>query len=275
MTFIGFTDRVATLTEKWLPAPRAGRHAGRAAPPRPGRARHARRWRSATRRARPSGSPTPSRRCSPACSRSCGATTRSWPSRCGARTTRSTGCTPRSSATWRRSAARRWRRASPGAGPRSSSSRSTWSTSATSSSACCSTSPSARSSTACPSRRPGLQEISDLHARLIGNLQLSVAVFLNGDLKSAQRLIAREGHVPRTRDALRREPSPPAVGEHAAVGRDQLAAPGPAVRLQAHQFAVLLGVLSDPRIRRRAVEDACAGRAAAALFNTNQSSAAS
>jgi phosphate:Na+ symporter len=38
----------------------------------------------------------------------------------------------------------------------------------------------------------GLQEINDLHARLIGNLQLSVAVFLNGDLKSAQRLIAEK-----------------------------------------------------------------------------------
>jgi phosphate:Na+ symporter len=38
----------------------------------------------------------------------------------------------------------------------------------------------------------GLHEISDLHARLIGNLQLSVAVFLNGDLKSAQKLIAEK-----------------------------------------------------------------------------------
>jgi phosphate:Na+ symporter len=38
----------------------------------------------------------------------------------------------------------------------------------------------------------GLQEIGDLHGRLIGNLQLSVAVFLNGDLKSAQRLIAEK-----------------------------------------------------------------------------------
>jgi phosphate:Na+ symporter len=38
----------------------------------------------------------------------------------------------------------------------------------------------------------GLQEISDLHGRLIGNLQLSVAVFLHGDLKSAQRLIAQK-----------------------------------------------------------------------------------
>jgi phosphate:Na+ symporter len=38
----------------------------------------------------------------------------------------------------------------------------------------------------------GVQEIGDLHARLIGNLQLSVAVFLNGDLKSAQKLIAEK-----------------------------------------------------------------------------------
>jgi len=35
----------------------------------------------------------------------------------------------------------------------------------------------------------GMAEIEDLHARLLANLQLAVAVFLNGDLKSAQRLI--------------------------------------------------------------------------------------
>lgn len=38
----------------------------------------------------------------------------------------------------------------------------------------------------------GMVEISDLHARLTANLQLSVAVFLNGDLKSAQQLIAEK-----------------------------------------------------------------------------------
>ncbi|HZA96916.1 MAG TPA: Na/Pi cotransporter family protein [Burkholderiaceae bacterium] len=38
----------------------------------------------------------------------------------------------------------------------------------------------------------GMNEISDLHARLAANLQLAVAVFLNGDLKSAQRLIAEK-----------------------------------------------------------------------------------
>ncbi len=38
----------------------------------------------------------------------------------------------------------------------------------------------------------GMNEISDLHGRLAANLQLAVAVFLNGDLKSAQRLIAEK-----------------------------------------------------------------------------------
>jgi len=38
----------------------------------------------------------------------------------------------------------------------------------------------------------GMREIEDLHVRLLANLKLAVAVFLNGDLKSAQRLIAEK-----------------------------------------------------------------------------------
>jgi phosphate:Na+ symporter len=38
----------------------------------------------------------------------------------------------------------------------------------------------------------GMREIEDLHLRLLANLQLAVAVFLNGDLKSAQQLIAEK-----------------------------------------------------------------------------------
>jgi phosphate:Na+ symporter len=38
----------------------------------------------------------------------------------------------------------------------------------------------------------GMGEIADLHARLVANLQRAVAVFLNGDLKSAQSLIAEK-----------------------------------------------------------------------------------
>lgn len=38
----------------------------------------------------------------------------------------------------------------------------------------------------------GMAEIEELHTRLLGNLKLTVAVFLNGDLKSAQQLIAEK-----------------------------------------------------------------------------------
>lgn len=38
----------------------------------------------------------------------------------------------------------------------------------------------------------GMQEITDLHARLIANLHLAVAVLLNGDLKSAQSLMSEK-----------------------------------------------------------------------------------
>ena len=38
----------------------------------------------------------------------------------------------------------------------------------------------------------GIAEITDLHARLVANLQLAVAVFLNGDLKSAQSLMTEK-----------------------------------------------------------------------------------
>ena len=38
----------------------------------------------------------------------------------------------------------------------------------------------------------GMQEICDLHARLVANLRLGMSVFLNGDLKSAQQLLAEK-----------------------------------------------------------------------------------
>ncbi len=70
-----------------------------------------------------------------------------------------------------------------------------------------------------------------------------------------------EGCVPRTRDALRGPAPVAAFRQHAPVDRDQFAAPGPAGGLQAHQFAVLLRGLPDPRVGRCAFEDARAGRA--------------
>src|SRR5262249_26005181 len=38
----------------------------------------------------------------------------------------------------------------------------------------------------------GMSEICDLHARIMSNLRLGLAVFLNGDLKSAQELLAQK-----------------------------------------------------------------------------------
>jgi phosphate:Na+ symporter len=38
----------------------------------------------------------------------------------------------------------------------------------------------------------GMTEICDLHARLTANLRLAMSVFLNGDLKSAQELLAQK-----------------------------------------------------------------------------------
>ncbi len=38
----------------------------------------------------------------------------------------------------------------------------------------------------------GMAEIGDLHARLVANLRLGMSVFLNGDLKSAQELLAQK-----------------------------------------------------------------------------------
>jgi phosphate:Na+ symporter len=37
-----------------------------------------------------------------------------------------------------------------------------------------------------------MQEICDLHARLVANLRLGMSVFLHGDLKSAQQLLAQK-----------------------------------------------------------------------------------
>ena len=38
----------------------------------------------------------------------------------------------------------------------------------------------------------GMAEICDLHARLVANLRLGMSVFLHGDLKSAQELLAQK-----------------------------------------------------------------------------------
>ena len=111
----------------------------------------------------------------------------------------------------------------------------------------------------------GMAEICDLHARLIANLRLGLSVFLNGDLKSAQELLAQkvlfrdlerayaDSHLERLAEQD--------AGEH----RDLVAAPRPHLRPEAHQLAHLLDRLPDPRAGRRAREDAPQGADAGAL----------
>ena len=71
----------------------------------------------------------------------------------------------------------------------------------------------------------------------------------------------RESRIPRARIALCRPSSSPAVREHAGVGGNELSASRSVVGLQAYQFADLFGVVPDSRIRRRVGKDARDGRA--------------
>jgi phosphate:Na+ symporter len=41
----------------------------------------------------------------------------------------------------------------------------------------------------------GMSEICDMHARVLANLRLGMNVFLNGDLRSAQRLLATKAEL--------------------------------------------------------------------------------
>ena len=56
----------------------------------------------------------------------------------------------------------------------------------------------------------GMREIEELHAKLIANLRLGLSVFLSGDLRSAQMLLAEKETLPGPRAGLRRHPPRPA-----------------------------------------------------------------
>ena len=98
----------------------------------------------------------------------------------------------------------------------------------------------------------GMAEICHLHERLLANLRLGMSVFLDGHVRDAQKLLEEKArfrdleheyaanHIARLQDNTR--------AEH----RDQLAAPGPDQRAEAHQLAHLLDRLPDPRVGRRA-----------------------
>ena len=90
-----------------------------------------------------------------------------------------------------------------------------------------------------------MAEICDLHARLIANLRLGLSVFLNGDLKSAQELLAQKVLFRDLERAYADSHLRAPRREHAGQHRDVVAAPRSHLRLEAHQFPHLV----DGRIR--------------------------
>ena len=83
-----------------------------------------------------------------------------------------------------------------------------------------------------------------------------MSVFLDGHVRDAQQAARGEGALSRPGARVRRQPHRAAAGQHRAEHRDQLAAPRPDQRPEAHQLAHLLDRLPDPRVGRRADEDA-------------------
>ena len=105
----------------------------------------------------------------------------------------------------------------------------------------------------------GMAEIVHLHERLLANLRLAMSVFLDGHVRDAQAPARGEGALPRPRARVRRQPHRPAAREHGAEHRDELAAPRPDQRPEAHQLAHLrvaypilesAGALTATRIRQ-------------------------
>ena len=74
-------------------------------------------------------------------------------------------------------------------GRTSSASPSTWSRLATSSNACSSTSRTKKIKKGRQFSEAGMEEINELHTRLVANLRLAMSVFLNGNVRDAQKLL--------------------------------------------------------------------------------------
>ena len=88
-------------------------------------------------------------------------------------------------------------------------------------------------------------------------------VFLHGDLKSAQELLAQKVLFRDLERAYADSHLAPPRRQHAREHRDVVAAPRPHLRPEAHQLAHLLDRLPDPRAGRRARADAAQGARAA------------
>ena len=98
----------------------------------------------------------------------------------------------------------------------------------------------------------GMAEIVELHERLVANLRLGMSVFLNGNVRDAQKLLEEKARFRDLERAYAATHLSRLIGQHRAEHRDQLAAHRPDQRPEAHQLAHLLDRLPDPGFGRRA-----------------------
>ena len=98
----------------------------------------------------------------------------------------------------------------------------------------------------------GMAEICHLHEALLANLRLGMSVFLDGHVRDAQKLLEEKARFRDLEHEYAANAHRAAAAQHRAEHRDELAAPRPDQRPEAHQLAHLLDRLPDPRVGRRA-----------------------
>ena len=100
----------------------------------------------------------------------------------------------------------------------------------------------------------GMEEICDLHSRLLANLRLGMSVFLHGDLASAQRLLA-EKVLFRDLERAYAQSHIERLTSNTVHSIETSSSSRPDQRPEANQLAHLLDRISDPRAGRRAGQD--------------------
>jgi phosphate:Na+ symporter len=80
----------------------------------------------------------------------------------------------------------------------------------------------------------GLEEIEDMHQRLMANLRLGLSVFLYGELQDAQKLLEEKVTLRDLEQGIHQSASDPPARQHASKHRHQLFAHRPDQRTQAY-----------------------------------------
>ena len=112
----------------------------------------------------------------------------------------------------------------------------------------------------------GRQELCDLHARLVANLRLAMNVFINNDVNDAEKLLAEKVKF-RELELVNYDKHLVRLADHTVQSIETSSLHLDLMRdLEAHQFALLLGCLSDSGSRRRACRKAvCAPSSTSAV----------